>query len=260
MIGVFKNDPPGFESYYKASLIVHGIFFAIVLIGFTVDKKRVFVSPMYATVDLVSEKKSPTPSKKVVKKQTAKKKKTVTKPKIKTKAKVVTPPATIDDLLKEIESSVSEDDIITSKIKELKKEEEKQQSEISEALKSLKDDLAEYDESISEEPVTETGGGQAASKSEVMDSPYFNRLSEKVRSLWVYTGDKKDIETIVSLKISQSGKLISLWIDESSGDGEYDESVLRAIKKAAPFPPLPEEITVPIFEFGFRFCGEDGCK
>lgn len=262
MIGVLKSDPIGFESYYKISLIVHGVFFAIVLIGFTIDKQRVFVSPMYATVDLISEKKTPTKTK-TVKKQITKKK-VVKKTKTKAQPKVVTPPApeSYDDILKEIESDVSDDDILTSRVDKIKKEEAKEQAEIDKDLKSLMDDLsAEYDEELSKETLTtEASGGQSGSKSNVIDSPYFNRLSEKVRSLWVYTGDKKDIETIVSLKISQSGRLIDLWIDESSGDSGYDESVLKAIKKAAPFAPLPEEITVPIYEFGFRFCGEKGCR
>jgi len=83
---------------------------------------------------------------------------------------------------------------------------------------------------------------------------YYDRLAERIREKWVSpgTGNFEGMITIISVRITASGELIKLEIEEGSGNGFYDESVKRAVIKAAPFPPLPEGYAGGL-EVGFRF-------
>ncbi len=60
--------------------------------------------------------------------------------------------------------------------------------------------------------------------------------------------DIEGLETIVIIKIEKDGKIKILGMEKSSGDSLYDRSALRAIMKASPLPPPPEEM-----EIGIRF-------
>ncbi len=60
--------------------------------------------------------------------------------------------------------------------------------------------------------------------------------------------DIEGLETIVIIKILKDGKIKIMGMEKSSGDSLYDRSTLRAIMKASPLPPPPEEM-----EIGIRF-------
>ena len=69
--------------------------------------------------------------------------------------------------------------------------------------------------------------------------------------------DKKYLEAIVVLKIGRNGDVMDVKIEESSSNTIYDETVLRTIKAASPFPSLPTNIKGSFFELGVRFRQED---
>ncbi len=60
-------------------------------------------------------------------------------------------------------------------------------------------------------------------------------------------------EVLVSVRIARDGVLIDSWIEKGSGNRLFDDSALKAVKKAAPFPPLPEAFDGDYLEIGFRF-------
>ena len=51
----------------------------------------------------------------------------------------------------------------------------------------------------------------------------------------------------------KTGEIRDLWFEERSGNDYFDDSVLRAMKKASPLPPLPEGYSRPYYELGIRF-------
>ncbi len=83
---------------------------------------------------------------------------------------------------------------------------------------------------------------------------YYDLLWEKIRRAWVLpgAGGFEGLETIVSVVIGRSGELLKVYVEEGSGNGFYDQSALRAVRKSAPFPPLPEGYEGGM-EVGFRF-------
>jgi colicin import membrane protein len=78
---------------------------------------------------------------------------------------------------------------------------------------------------------------------------YYSTITKEIWQQWVYpdTG-KKDIEAIISVKIERSGYASVQRIEKSSGDALFDRSAIRAITKASPLPPPPQEM-----EIGVRF-------
>lgn len=80
-------------------------------------------------------------------------------------------------------------------------------------------------------------------------SDYRRRIMAKIHPLWrdafpkQAALDGRQGRVIVSLSIAPDGSLTSLAINRPSGVPEFDENVKRAVQKAAPFPPIPPELS-----------------
>jgi TonB family protein len=62
----------------------------------------------------------------------------------------------------------------------------------------------------------------------------------------------KGLETIIVIIIGRDdGKVKKSWLEKRSGNPLYDQMAMRAIKKAEPFPPIPQECTDPTFAITF---------
>jgi len=80
---------------------------------------------------------------------------------------------------------------------------------------------------------------------------YYGVVTHRVWEHWTYAGNPEpEWETLVFIRLESDGALLEEKIEASSGNEEFDRSVLRAIVKAAPFPPPPEGIDRQIV---FRF-------
>ncbi|MBI5599587.1 MAG: TonB family protein [Deltaproteobacteria bacterium] len=102
-------------------------------------------------------------------------------------------------------------------------------------------------------------GGITRETIEIRFKDYYNALQEKIHSVWIYPGEaRRDINTIVSMRILRSGELKSVWVEKKSGDTLFDESAVKAVKKASPYPPLPTDLKDEFLEVGVRFC-PGGC-
>jgi TonB family protein len=64
---------------------------------------------------------------------------------------------------------------------------------------------------------------------------------------------KKDLQTLVTIKIRKDGTIVDLSVDKGSGDKAYDESIIRAVRAAEPLPAIPAALNTDFVELGFRF-------
>ena len=69
---------------------------------------------------------------------------------------------------------------------------------------------------------------------------YFRTVQQKVKDAWTFPGGSNDLSADVEFSIGADGSLNGVKIAKSSGDTAFDQSVMRAIKRAAPFPPPPD--------------------
>jgi TonB family protein len=90
---------------------------------------------------------------------------------------------------------------------------------------------------------------------------YLTAIWEKIRSSWTLTESlmpaKKDIESIIAIKIRKNGEIVDTNFEKRSGNRYLDESAMRAIKKANPLPPLPDGFHEEYLEIGIRFHPSD---
>jgi TonB family protein len=101
-------------------------------------------------------------------------------------------------------------------------------------------------------------GGSSALQSKLDE--YYSRIWEKIKKEWTLPGDllkgKPGLETIIVITIERDGKIQKSWFEKRSGNALYDQSAMRAIKKADPLPPIPKEFSDNTFEIGIRFYPE----
>lgn len=81
---------------------------------------------------------------------------------------------------------------------------------------------------------------------------WFELVKNRVNTHWSLLGDqtKPDRITVVGVQITDDGKLLDASIDSSSGDRLFDNSALRAVFHAAPFPPVPQDVSEKIKRSG----------
>ncbi|MBU8934536.1 MAG: TonB family protein [candidate division Zixibacteria bacterium] len=66
----------------------------------------------------------------------------------------------------------------------------------------------------------------------------FNKIAVNWNNPVVYDGT---LICTIYFQVIKSGRIIEMRIEKSSGIPEFDESCLRAVSGAAPFPPLPRQ-------------------
>jgi len=80
------------------------------------------------------------------------------------------------------------------------------------------------------------GGGTLASAEKVA---YANSLQQHVKSGWRWLAAREKLRCSVLVDILPDGRIRSVNISQSSGNSNFDESVLRAVRKANPVPAAP---------------------
>ncbi len=71
---------------------------------------------------------------------------------------------------------------------------------------------------------------------------YRQILRNRVKSGWKWFDTSSALMANVTFSIAEDGTLSNVRIAQSSGNREYDDSVLRAVYKASPVPPPPQSV------------------
>jgi len=105
--------------------------------------------------------------------------------------------------------------------------------------------------------VPEKSSGWEERQKEIKYSAYYDQVERAVRENWI-PPQNMDFEdesamTVVSLTLLPDGRVLKSYIEETSGDPQFDQSVMRAILKSTPFPPPPIGLEQQSFELGLRF-------
>ena len=109
-------------------------------------------------------------------------------------------------------------------------------------------------------PVTTTSTGGNDAPSNIRFRAYYDRIHAEIRSFWVLpegVTSRVSLITVVRIRIAPNGEIEQFWIEKRSSNDYYDQSVLRAIKKADPLPPLPDELSDTSLEVGLNFRPRD---
>ncbi len=88
---------------------------------------------------------------------------------------------------------------------------------------------------------------------------YISLVQKQIKKQWHPPKNKTSNKVKVLFVIDKNGNLISHEIKKSSGNEKIDEAAIEAIKKAAPFPKVPDvlsekSVTVD-FDFDYKILG-----
>lgn len=70
--------------------------------------------------------------------------------------------------------------------------------------------------------------------------PYIKELQQKIKKNWNPQILNQDKIAIVIFDINKNGTISRIAIKQSSGNKEFDNNAIKAIKKSAPFAPLSD--------------------
>jgi len=71
---------------------------------------------------------------------------------------------------------------------------------------------------------------------------YFKQIEKRVRSVWQYPDNVTGLHTLrIRFTVDRAGKLLQAEIMDST-DARLNASAIEAMRRASPFPPLPESI------------------
>ncbi len=87
-------------------------------------------------------------------------------------------------------------------------------------------------------------------------SNYYATIWSRIKGLWTIPQGllpRENIEAVVHAQILRDGTITNVGLEKRSGNRYFDDSALRAVKKANPLPPLPEELRDSSIEIGIRF-------
>jgi colicin import membrane protein len=180
--------------------------------------------------------------------------------------------------VKPIEKPKKEDIIETVKKPEKKTEtliEEKKES-----LKHLQEDLEEIRKKIALDEIKMKVAQKEQTRKEpveeppappLLPSPQVSSSKTSPELLTIYSGivrarildawtipenvlkEMVDLESTIVVIIDKEGNVQKQKLDKKSGNAIYDQSAMRAIKKAEPFPPIPKELGEDTLEFEMHF-------
>lgn len=69
---------------------------------------------------------------------------------------------------------------------------------------------------------------------------YCQSLKKRIQDAWNFAGKNPKLTATVTVGINPDGSLNAVRVSDASRDPAFDDSVVRAIRLAAPFPPPPE--------------------
>jgi colicin import membrane protein len=102
---------------------------------------------------------------------------------------------------------------------------------------------------VSQSPGNQESGDSGAQE---MLRLWLEGVRNRINSRWSVFGDHRQVRgpTEISVQINDDGRLVDAAVNRSSGNQVFDQSALRAIFQADPFPPISPEVREQIHKAG----------
>ncbi len=166
--------------------------------------------------------------------------------------------ASVEEALKRVSEKVRKKDdaaAVESRIEEMRRRSEAEKGALAKEVSEVKKSLTRRSPAAGSMVRTDAGSGRSAAI-EARYPAYYSLIRDRVQAAWIYPEgfNANDVSIVISIKIGRSGRLIDSWVEKGSGNRSFDESLINAVRKASPFPPLPQDFNSVYLETGLRFC------
>jgi colicin import membrane protein len=103
------------------------------------------------------------------------------------------------------------------------------------------------------------GGSPDGAQISAARMSYYKTIQSAIRRHYVLPPSLKanELQATLILVVRRDGKIMDVRIDKQSGNPLFDDSVMRAVRRADPLPPFPEVYNPPQEELALRFRPED---
>lgn len=101
-------------------------------------------------------------------------------------------------------------------------------------------------------PAFQSGDADVSDKMQA----YYAVIWSRIKGKWALPQGMlpgEGLEAVIDVTILRSGGVTAINFEKRSGNRYFDDSALKAIQKALPFPPLPEWVRDSSIEVGIRF-------
>ena len=112
---------------------------------------------------------------------------------------------------------------------------------------------------VSMEKDTQDGTSIAVEGERFPFSYYLSAIERKVSQNW-FSGVSSggvELSCIVYFRLRKDGRIDDLRVEQGSGNSYFDRSATRAVRSAAPFPPLPRAFSDEFLGIHFTFVQRD---
>ncbi len=117
---------------------------------------------------------------------------------------------------------------------------------VNDAIARIKKDVSNKEKSGTGQRGGVPGGtvrGGAGGYSSDLPEIYKAQLRYHIEKNWAFAehlaGGRNDLQAILVVKVMSDGEIADVWFEKKSGNRYLDESAYKAVRKSAPFPPLP---------------------
>ena len=105
-------------------------------------------------------------------------------------------------------------------------------------------------------PASQSGDADVSDKMQA----YYAVIWSRIKGKWALPQGMlsgEGLEAVIDVTILRSGGVTAINFEKRSGNRYFDDSALKAVQKALPFPPLPEWVRDSSIEVGIRFHSKD---
>ncbi|HOD36735.1 MAG TPA: energy transducer TonB [Syntrophales bacterium] len=168
-----------------------------------------------------------------------------------------------DILARTLRESFKEDTIVLKKtvrttppspLRKHSEAEKEDRGRVDKAIDDIRRRLAASEKKGAAGPAGPAGpSGQGETNTRLMS--YYSSIWSSIKGQWALPQSilSQNLEAVIDVKIARSGTLLSAQYEKKSGNSYFDESAMRAVRKASPYPPLPDWIRDDSVELGIRF-------
>ncbi len=247
-----KNDLINHGNFFYKTVVfsagIHLLFLFVLMYGNLLPSRSIDYNPVY-TVNLVSSVPETNSGEHAVKAEKA------------PQPVHIEPPQPAQRMILPIEQKTPSKNELISAIKHINSELKQQQllTAIQEAVKG-----SNTSPTTNAKQITGGSGGSSGLPSGRAAEEYYSILWQRIHDAWLIpssmAASSYGYETVVTLTIEKDGTITDLDIEKSSGNIYFDQTAIRAIKRASPLPPFPPSWLQKDINIGIKFSCKEGCK